>query len=103
MRLAFKNDPDIIVISNEASPIFAFTSNTVNCIALSDEMVKRKWTLAKLQRPHGAHIAITDASQSHWKEFVAAVRECVKDMKADPTLNKNHSTALYGLTGMIPD
>ena len=71
---------------------------------MADEILKRrKWTVAKLQRPPGMHLAITDACSRNWKDFVDAIRECIKEMKADPKLNKNHSTALYGLTGTIPD
>jgi len=103
MRLAFENDPDIQVISTEASPIFSFTSKTINCIAMAEQMLNKRWTVAKLQRPPAAHLAITDATAPHWKDFVNAVRDSVKAMKADPKLNVNHETALYGLTGMIPD
>jgi hypothetical protein len=34
---------------------------------------------------------------------VSTLRECVTAMKADPSLNVNHDTALYGITGSIPD
>ena len=37
---------------------------------------KKNWTVALLQRPHGMHIAITDASQANWKDFVDSVRAC---------------------------
>jgi sphinganine-1-phosphate aldolase len=103
MKLAFKNDPDVIVCSTHCSPIFSWTSDTVNSIALGEQMSKKKWVIAKLQRPAAAHIAITDASQESWKDFINCVRECIKDMKNDKSLNKNHDTAVYGLTGVIPD
>lgn len=49
MRLEFKNDPDIQVISHHSSPIFSFTSSTVNSIALAEQMLKiGAWTIAKL-------------------------------------------------------
>lgn len=67
-------------------------------------MLKRKqWTIAKLQRPPAAHIAITDASSANYQDFIDSVRECVKAMKDDPSLNVNHDTAMYGMTGSIPD
>ena len=104
MRNAFKNDPDIIVISEEASPIFGFTSNTINCIALCEQMSKRrKWTVARCQKPASAHIALTQANCHAADDFIDSLRECIKVMKADKSLNQNHETALYGMTGMIPD
>lgn len=104
IKQAFKNDPDITVCSNQTSPIFSYTSKNVNPIAMCEEMLKRRqWTIAALQNPSGAHLAITDASAPNWKDFVVSIRECVKAMKEDPKLNKNHDTAVYGLTGAIPD
>jgi len=103
MKLAFKDDADIIVTSTDASQTFSFTSNTVNAIAMSELMGKKQWTIAKLQRPPSAHLGITDSNQGNWKDFVKCIRECVKEMKADPKLNKNHDTALYGISGSIPD
>lgn len=71
---------------------------------MAEQMFKRRqWTISCLQRPAAAHIAITDASQANWKDFVNAMRECIKAMKEDPSLNVNHDTALYGMTGMVPD
>lgn len=34
---------------------------------------------------------------------MSSLRECAKAMKADKSLNKNHSTAMYAMTGSIPD
>lgn len=104
IKQAFKNDPDITVCSTQTSPIFSYTSKSVNPIAMCAEMqTRRQWTIAALQNPSGAHLAITDACAPNWKDFVTSIRECVKAMKADPKLNKNHDTAVYGLTGAIPD
>jgi hypothetical protein len=101
--LAFKDDPDIIVTSRVTSQTFSFTSKTVNAIAMASLLHKKHWTVSKLQRPASAHIGLTDSNAANWKDFVKCVKECTKEMKADETLNKNHDTALYGITGTIPD
>lgn len=38
MKLAFENDPDVQVVSYHSSPIFAFTSKSVNSIAVGEQM-----------------------------------------------------------------
>lgn len=104
VKMAFENDPDIKIISKHPSPIFSFTSDTVNCIAMGDLLQhRRKWTTARLQRPQAAHLAFTDASASDWKDFVDSIKYCTKLMKEDSDLNENKDTALYGMTGSIPD
>jgi sphinganine-1-phosphate aldolase len=42
IKQAFKNDPDIIVCSTQTSPIFSYTSKSVNPIAMCEEMQKRR-------------------------------------------------------------
>jgi hypothetical protein len=88
----------------DGGPIVTFTSKTINCIALADVMKKRRrWTVLKAQRPPSMQLCITDSSSGNYKDFISAVHECVQAMKDDPSLNTNSSTALYGMTGMIPD
>ena len=69
------------------------------------ELLQRNhhWVVAKLQRPPAAHFAFTDASSAGAQSLIDSVRACVKQMKADKQLNQNKDTAVYGLTGMIPD
>jgi hypothetical protein len=64
---------------------------------------KRKWAVGTVQRPAGAHLTITDANASSWPDFVDAIRDCVKELKSKPELNKNSDVALYCMTAQIPD
>jgi len=48
IRLAFKDDPDIIVTSRDTSQTFSFTSKTVNAIAMAELLHKKMWTVSKL-------------------------------------------------------
>ena len=106
MRDGLKDDPSIEVISKQPSCIFSFTSknNAFHGMAICDVMAKRrKWAVGKVQRPGGAHLTITDANCDSWADFVDSVKDCVKAIKADPSLNSNSDTALYCMTGQIPD
>lgn len=69
MRAAFKDDPDITVISQHDSCIFAFTSknNSFHGMAICDVLKKeRKWAVGTVQRPAGAHLTITAANADSW-------------------------------------
>lgn len=48
IRLAFKDDEDIIVTSRDTSQTFSFTSKTVNAIAMAELLHKKMWTVSKL-------------------------------------------------------
>lgn len=48
-------------------------------------------------------MTVTDANKDSWKDFVDSIDDCVQAMKKDPSLNTNDDTALYCMTGSIPD
>jgi len=64
---------------------------------------KFDWTIHKVQNPSGAHICVTMNIVNHWEKFVDSIHKCAELMKTDPKLNTNADTALYGMTGTIPD
>ena len=104
LRKAFENDPDIIVTSKTASPIFSWTSKKFNCIAMSDLMQKHYgWTIHKVQNPPSAHLTITTTTEGHWQDFVKAIKGCAQMMIKDPSLNVNPDKALYCIGDLIPD
>lgn len=49
------------------------------------------------------HWLITDASARNWEHFAESVAATIEEMKKDPSLNTNLDTAVYGMTGQIPD
>lgn len=49
IRLGLENNPDITICSNMTSPIFSWTSSSVNPIAMGEQMLKRRqWTISAL-------------------------------------------------------
>jgi uncharacterized protein YneF (UPF0154 family) len=70
------------------------------CALLKDD---HGWTVHKIQNPSGAHVCITMNIVNHWQKFVDAIKQSTQKMKKNPELNTNEDTALYGMTGSIPD
>ena len=64
---------------------------------------KFKWNLNKVQNPTGLHIAITMGTCNDWRKFVDDIKQSIKLMKENPTLNHNESVATYGMCAKIPD
>lgn len=84
--------------------IISFTSSVVNPIAICDRMQdKYRWSLSKLQEPLGAHLAVTASNAPNWKKLISDLQQCIEDLKADPVLNHNSDTAVYGMASAIPD
>jgi len=104
IKKALRADKDVEICTHNPGAVIALTSKAINAIALGDVMRKQsKWTVSLLQRPPAIHLAVTDSNAGAWEHFVKSVRKGIESMKIDPSLNVNHDTAMYGLTGAIPD
>lgn len=72
-------------------------------MALTDEMKKYNWVLAKVQHPNGCHMAFTSANYHGWKKFVQDFKTVFETMRENPKMNTNDEVALYGISDMAPD
>lgn len=65
---------------------------------------KYKWGLSKLQMPYSAHLVVTDANYSHWKEFAQDLKASIEELKKDPAeYNSKGDAAMYGVAAKIPN
>lgn len=75
----------------------------INPIALKPLMEKKGFNLSTIQEPAGLHISMTIGIANKSKELIQALKQCVKQVKSDPSLNTNETIATYGMTAKIPD
>lgn len=56
-----------------------------------------------MQNPPAAHLVVTDANYTHWKEFAPIVQACYEEVINDPKLNNSGDAAMYGIASSVPD
>lgn len=99
--------PEIKLASDDNSCVVAIVSNgeknCINPMAIVPLMKKKGFLLSPVQNPAGMHISMTLAIAKKWKDLVKALKESIKEIKKDPSLNSNKTIATYGLTANIPD
>ncbi len=89
-------------------PLFliAFTSDTLNIYEVLDRMSARGWRLVALQRPPGAHIAITlrHTQPSVAERFLSDLRMALDEVKGGKaTTDKPEGMApIYGMANSLP-
>ncbi len=88
-------------------PLFliAFTSDTLNIYSVLDGMARRGWHLVALQRPPGAHIAITlrHTQPGVAERFLNDLRESVDEVKRGDSASKEAGMApIYGMANSLP-
>lgn len=54
--------------------------------------------------PSSAHLVVTDANYSHWKEFAPDLRASIAELRKNPDeYNNKGDAAMYGAAAKIPN
>ncbi|KDQ21883.1 hypothetical protein BOTBODRAFT_26291 [Botryobasidium botryosum FD-172 SS1] len=89
--------PELYVLGEPAASVVAFGSRgTVDVLEVGDMMSKRGWHLNGLTKPAAVHIACTRLTVPVRTQFIADLKESVREAKEKPS-GKGDMVALYGL------
>jgi len=90
---------ELYVLGDPPASVVAFGSKHpgVNILLVGDRMSKRGWHLNALQKPAGLHIACTRLTVPVVDTFIADLKDCIKDVLADPVDGRGDMMVLYGL------
>jgi sphinganine-1-phosphate aldolase len=95
--------PGLKILGNPEATIFTFTSEEINVYSLADRMEMLGWHMDRQQLPTCLHFMVTLAHENIVEEFLADLRESVKDVKEYPEKYSSGSAAMYGMMGQLPD
>lgn len=89
--------PDICVVSWTCTK-----ASGLSPYAIVDHMKdKYHWELGACQNPACAHLALTLPSSKNADLFIADLKDCIKDLKANP-LKKCSTAGVYGMAATLP-
>ncbi|KAJ7594522.1 pyridoxal phosphate-dependent transferase [Mycena floridula] len=90
--------PELFVLGSPPSSVVAFGSKhpKVNVLEVGDAMSRRGWHLNALSNPAAVHIACTRLTVAMMDNFIADLKDCVKEAMMSPT-GKGTMVAVYGL------
>ncbi|KAI0075136.1 PLP-dependent transferase [Panus rudis PR-1116 ss-1] len=90
--------PELFILGNPPASVVAFGSRhpEVKVLEVGDAMSRRGWHLNALNDPAAVHIAVTRLSVPHVDEFIADLKDAVREAKLSPS-GKGTMVALYGL------
>ncbi|EMD37692.1 hypothetical protein CERSUDRAFT_114330 [Gelatoporia subvermispora B] len=95
--------PELYVLGNPPASVVAFGSNSADISALEvgDAMSRKGWHLNGLSRPGAVHIAVTRLTVPHVDEFIADLKDSVREARFAPP-GKGTMMTLYGLGSSSP-
>lgn len=104
LQEGIRSIPGLDIVSNPEMSVFAYrsTEKKANIFAIGDQMEEQGWQVDRLQRPNALHAMVTPLHERIVGEFIAALKESVKRVLADPTLAKKGNAALYGMIASVP-
>jgi len=90
--------PELYVLGDPPSSVVAFGSKhpQVNVLEVGDLMAKRGWHLNALSKPAAVHIACTRLTVPVTHNFIADLKDSVRDAKGKPA-GEGNMVAVYGL------
>ncbi len=95
--------PGLYVLGKPDMTVFAFRSDEMDMFAVADAMEQRGWHLDRQQNPAALHMMITLAHKRVVEPFLAALKESVDYVRANPSASTEGSAAMYGMMASIPD
>lgn len=95
------------VVGNPHMTSFALASSDpeLDIMAVADAMesAERGWQMERQQRPHTLHFSIMPHHVSVADKLVSDFRDCVAAVRANKSLSKKGTAAMYGMIARIPD
>ncbi|KAJ7077267.1 pyridoxal phosphate-dependent transferase [Mycena belliarum] len=90
--------PELYILGSPPASVVAFGSKhpKVNVLEVGDKMAQRGWHLNALSGPAAVHIACTRLTVEKSDEFIADLKDAVKEAKLSPS-GKGTMVAVYGL------
>lgn len=94
-----KEIPELYVLGNPPASVVAFASTDpkmTNIHEIGDVMSKKGWHLNAISQPAALHIAVTRLTLPIVDEFIADLKDAVREAKLNPS-GKGTMVTLYGL------
>eukprot|EP00004_Rigifila_ramosa_P010677 TRINITY_DN2263_c0_g1_i2.p1 TRINITY_DN2263_c0_g1~~TRINITY_DN2263_c0_g1_i2.p1 ORF type:complete len:454 (-),score=115.89 TRINITY_DN2263_c0_g1_i2:29-1390(-) len=106
IKAAVKSHPDLAILGNPHMTALSIVSRNpdVDILAVSDVVEKEGgWRVERQQKPSSLHFSVIPGLIPVVDKFVEDLLKAVEKVKADKTLAKKGTAAMYGMIGAIPD
>jgi glutamate/tyrosine decarboxylase-like PLP-dependent enzyme len=96
--------PGLSLVGDAHATIVAFTvaSGGESLYAVADRLEARGWTVDRQHRPASIHLTVTANHGQIVEAYLADLRACVDEVRANPALAKSGSAPMYGMAAKMP-
>ncbi len=78
---AIQEIPELKIIGNPITTVFAFTSDKVDIYEVADELSEKGWLIDRQQNPPSLHLTVNHIHKDYVQDFIQDLKEAVKKSK----------------------
>jgi len=98
-----KEDAELDLEAEPDSTIVSFHTKSFSCYLLADALEKRGLFVEKQSNPESIHMTIMPNHIGKVDNIIKAIKECIAEVKKNPSQYDLGSKAMYGMMAKIPD
>lgn len=102
LREGLRGIPGLILLGRPDATIVSYATVGADAFALADRLEARGWSVDRQHRPSSIHVTVTANHAPVIDRYLADVRECLAEVRANPALAKSGSAPMYGMAAKLP-
>ncbi len=101
LRAGIAAIPGLTLLGRPDATIVSYASE-VDIFALADQLEARGWSVDRQHRPSSIHLTVTQNHAPIVERYLADLRACVEEVRANPGLAKRGQAPMYGMAAKLP-
>jgi sphinganine-1-phosphate aldolase len=102
LRAGIARISGLVVLGAAHAPIVAYAAHGCDVFAIADRLELRGWTVDRMHRPSAIHLTVTPAHAPIVEHYLADLGVAVAEVRADPSLARGGTAAMYGMAAKLP-
>jgi sphinganine-1-phosphate aldolase len=94
--------PGLALLGRPDATIVSYAAVGADVYAIADQLEKRGWSVDRQHRPSSIHLTVTANHAPVIDRYLADLRECLAEVRANPALSKSGSAPMYGMAARLP-
>ena len=95
--------PQLYVLGNPHSTVFAFGSDEINIYELSAKMAEHGWHMDAQQLPPSLHMTVSPIHLAVADKFLDDLRRTIPEIPPTDSQDLSEQAAMYAMMGTMPD
>jgi sphinganine-1-phosphate aldolase len=102
LRAGITAIPGLALLGRPDATIVSYAAVGADVYAIADQLEKRGWSVDRQHRPSSIHLTVTANHAPVIDRYLADLRECLAEVRANPSLSKSGSAPMYGMAARLP-